>query len=85
MSEWLYMVGTIVGCVAILLAGGWWLNRRTGEKIGEALREQRDVKAREILLGWGDGADPIGSRGEGINPTDDLTDDCINCGGPDDE
>ncbi len=68
MSEWLYMAVTIVGCVAILLAGGWWLNRRTGEKIGEALREQRDVRAREILLGWGEGSDPY--RPEGINLDD---------------
>ena len=80
--QWIHMVVTIVGCVAILLAGGWWLNRRTGEKIGEALREQRDVKAREILLGWGDGFDD--SHSEGWDEEDLASDDC-GCGDSEDE
>lgn len=79
-SDTVYLLGTIAAVLVIVLVGGWWLNRRTGERIGEAMRDARDARAREIVLGWGDGIDPPGSRREGINPDDDVTEDCVDCG-----
>ena len=83
--DWIPYLITVAVVVVLLGVAGWWLDRRSRDRLHAAMVAARDARAAEYLLGWGDGSDPAGTNPEGINAWDDVTPDCVDCGGPDDE